>query len=96
VVKLNTAVIYCGTAVIYNGILILENLCTAVNYHSIFISLAPGANVIKLLTVVIYHHSMVIPSFCVIKLYYIGNYCGMAVIYHSIVTLEKVGLKLLW
>ena len=26
---------------------------------------------------------MVIPSFCVIKLYYLGNYCGMAVNYHG-------------
>jgi hypothetical protein len=29
--------------------------------------LAPGANDIKLFTVVIYCHSTVIPSFCVIK-----------------------------
>jgi hypothetical protein len=43
----------------------------------------PGANVIKLFTAVIYCHSMVIPSFCVIKLYYLGNYHGMAVNYHS-------------
>jgi len=28
---------------------------------------------------VIYYHSMVILSFCVIKLYYLGNYHGMAV-----------------
>ncbi len=59
-----------------------------------FIILAQGANVIKLLTAVIYHHSTVIPSFCVIKLYYLGNYCGMAVNYHSTLTLEKVGLEL--
>jgi hypothetical protein len=56
--------------------------------------LAPGDNVIKLFTPVIYHHSMVIPSFCVIKLYYFGNYCGMAVNYHGILALEKVGLEL--
>jgi hypothetical protein len=55
----------------------------------------PGANVIKI-TVVIYHHSMVIPSFCVIKLYYLGNDRGMVVNYRSILTLEKVGLKLQW
>jgi len=61
----------------------------------IFITLGPGANVIKLFTAVIYHHSMVIPSFCVIKLYYLGNYCGMAVNYCGILTLEKVGLELL-
>ncbi len=44
----------------------------------------PGANVIKLFTAVIYCHSMVIPSFCVIKLYYLGNYHGMAVNYQGI------------
>jgi hypothetical protein len=49
-----------------------------------------GANVIKLFTAVIYHHSMVILTFCVIKLYYLGNYCGMAVNYHGILTVEKV------
>jgi hypothetical protein len=54
----------------------------------------PGANVIKLFTVVIYNYSMVIPSFCVIKPYYLENYCGMAVNYHGILTLEKVGLEL--
>jgi hypothetical protein len=51
------------------------------------------ANVIKLFTAVIYHHSMVIPSFCVIKLCYSENNYGMAVNYHGILTLEKVGLK---
>jgi hypothetical protein len=35
------------------------------------------------------------PSFCVIKLYYLGNNCGMAVNYHDILTLGKVGLKIL-
>jgi hypothetical protein len=55
---------------------------------------APDVNVIKLFTVVIYYHSTVISSFCVIKLYNIGNYCGMAVNYCSISTLEKVGLEL--
>ena len=57
-----------------------------------FIGLTPGANVIKLFTAVIYHHSTVIPSFCVIKLYYLGNYHGMAVNYHGIklfITLAK-------
>jgi len=34
----------------------------------------PGPNVIKLFTTVFYCHSMVIPSFCVIKLCYLGNY----------------------
>ncbi len=54
----------------------------------------PGANVIKLFTAVIYNYSMVIPSFCVIKTYYLGNYCGISVNYHFILTLEKVGLEL--
>jgi hypothetical protein len=54
----------------------------AINYCGIcFIILGPGANVIKLFTAVIYRHSMVIPSFGVIKQHYIGNYCGMAVNY---------------
>jgi hypothetical protein len=46
-----------------------------------FIVRAIGANVIKLFTTVMYCHSMVIPSLCVIKLY--GNYGLMAVIYHG-------------
>jgi hypothetical protein len=54
----------------------------------------PGANVIKHFTAVIYHHSTVIPSFCVIKLYYVGNYIGMAVNYRSLLTLEKERLEL--
>ncbi len=55
----------------------------------------PGANVIKLFTMLIYHHSMVILLFCVIRLYYPDNNSGMAVNYHSILTLEKVGLEVL-
>jgi hypothetical protein len=55
-----------------------------------------GAYVIKLFTAVIYHHSTVIPSFCVIKLYYHGIYSGTAVNYHGLLTLEKVGLELPW
>ncbi len=51
-----------------------------------FMPLTPGANVIKLFIVVIYHHSMVKPSFCILKQNYLGNYCGMAVNYHG----EKV------
>ncbi len=54
-----------------------------------------GANVIKLFTAVIYLHSMVILSFCVIKLNYPGNYRRIAVNYHSILTLEKEGLEVL-
>jgi hypothetical protein len=63
---------------------------------------SPGVNVIKLFTTAINCHSMVIPSFCDIKLYYLGNYRGMAVNYHvknlctaviyiRILTLENVG-----
>jgi hypothetical protein len=37
---------------------------------------------------------MLIPSFYVTKLYYLGTYCEMAVNYYGILTLEKVGLKL--
>ncbi len=40
------------------------------------------ASAIKHFTTVIYCHSMVISSFCVMKL---GNYCGMAVNYQGIV-----------
>ncbi len=40
--NLNTAVIYLSIAVIYHGILILDNVFTAVNYRGIFIILAPG------------------------------------------------------
>jgi hypothetical protein len=46
--------------------------------------LCPGPDVIKLFAVVIYCHSMVMPSFCVINQNYLGNYCGMAVNYHGI------------
>jgi hypothetical protein len=43
-----------------------------------------GPNVIKLFTAVIYCHSMVIPSFCVIKQHYLGNYSRMAINYRGI------------
>jgi hypothetical protein len=52
--------------------------------HKMLVKVTPGPNVIKLFTVVIYRHSMVILSLCVIKQYYRGNYCGMAVNYHGI------------
>ena len=61
-----------------------------------FMTLTPGPNVIKLFTAAVYHHSMVIPSFGVVKIQYLGNFSGMAVNYQSILTLEKVRLKLLW
>jgi hypothetical protein len=48
VVNLNTAVIYRGTVTIYCGILAIENIGTAVNFHGIFKTLAPGVNVAKL------------------------------------------------
>jgi hypothetical protein len=69
---LNTAVIYCH-------ILTLEKEDSMVNYNSIFKPLAPNVNDIKLFTVIIYCHSMVMPPFCVINLYYLVNYSGMAV-----------------
>jgi hypothetical protein len=50
-------------------------------YRNVFIRLAPGVKVIKLFTAVIYHNSMVILSFCVIKHYYYGKYHRMAVNY---------------
>jgi hypothetical protein len=37
-----------NTVVIYSGILTLENVGTVANYCGIFITLAPGPNVIKL------------------------------------------------
>ncbi len=52
--------------------------------------LPPGTNVIELFTVVIYCHSMLTLSYCVIKLfYYLGSYYGMAVNYHGILTLKS-------
>jgi hypothetical protein len=80
----------------YRGILNLEK----VRFYFLgnlpcycFITLAPGANVIKLFTAVIYCHSMVISSFCVIKVYYLGNYHGMAVNYHGIKLFYNIGKK---
>jgi hypothetical protein len=58
-----------------------------------FVNTRPGANVIKLFTVVICCHSMVIPLFCVINLYYFGNYHGMAVNYHGIKLFYNIGQK---
>jgi hypothetical protein len=75
--------------------LTFENIGIAVNYCSIFKTLAPKANVIKLFIAGINHHFIVTLSFCVLKLYYPGNYCGIAVNCHGILTLEKLGLKVL-
>jgi hypothetical protein len=47
-------------------------------------TLTSGPNDIKLFTTVIYCHSMAIPSFCVIKQHYHGNYCRMGVYYRNI------------
>jgi hypothetical protein len=52
--------------------------------HKMSVKLTPGANVIKHFTMVIYCNTTVILSFSVIKLYYLGNYCGMAVNYCGI------------
>jgi hypothetical protein len=54
VANVNTWVIYSGTVVIYHGILTLENVGSAIIYHSISITLAPGAYVIKQFAVAIY------------------------------------------
>ena len=62
-------------------------------FFSLLLKLKPGANVIKLFTMVIYCCSMVMPSFCVIKLYYLGNYHGMTVNYHGIKLFYHIGEK---
>jgi hypothetical protein len=96
---------------------VLNDNLKNVLFHCKCQCLKPGANVIKLFTMVIYRHSMVIVSFCVIKHYYYikyhrmaVNYCGKKfynigpriqrdktslslIKYHSILTLELVGLK---
>ncbi len=41
-VKVNTDVIDCGTAVIYYGFLTLENVSTVVDWHGIFITFSQG------------------------------------------------------
>ncbi len=41
----------------------------------------PRPNLIKLFTTVIYRHSVVIPSLCVVKLYHLFSYRGMTVNY---------------
>ncbi len=46
-----------------------------------------GLNVIKLFTTVIYCHYIVIPSFCTIKQYFLGNYRGVVANYLDIVFL---------
>ncbi len=56
----------------------LESFSPNTQNSKIFVNNHRGS-VIKLFTKVIYHHSMLILSFCVIKLYYFENYRGMAV-----------------
>ena len=55
----------------------------------------PGACVIKLITAVIYLDSMVKPKFCVLNLYYLGNYLGMAVNYQGIKLFYNIHQKCL-
>jgi hypothetical protein len=43
-----------------------------------------GANVIRKLTTAIHGCCMVILSFCFIKIYYLGNYLAVAIIFHDI------------
>jgi hypothetical protein len=71
----------------------LKNVNNSLNTIIYSSSERSGANVIKLVTVVIYCHSMLIPSFCDIKLYYLNNYHGMAVNYHGIKLFYNIGLK---
>ena len=71
-----------------------DNLTNNLEVSRLPPSVPSGANVIKLFTAVIYCHSMVIPSFCVIKLYYLGNYHGIAVNYHGIKSVSYTHLTL--
>ncbi len=65
--------------------IVLATVITIANYDGhLFIVQATGPNVTKLFTAVIYCHSMVILSFCVIKQHYLGNYCGMSSNYNGI------------
>ncbi len=52
-------------------------------YSLRFVVLVPGANYIKVFTAVIYHYSMVIQSFCVVKLHYFDYYHEKAVNYNG-------------
>jgi hypothetical protein len=45
--------------------------------------MTPGGNLIKTFSTVIDNHSMVIVSFCVIKLHYFNNNHGMALNYNG-------------
>ncbi len=57
---------------------------TIIIYHpKCFYSTGQGAKAIKLFATVIYYHSMVILSICVITLYHLGNYHQMAAYDHG-------------
>jgi hypothetical protein len=43
--------------------------------------------------VVIYCHFKVIPSYCTIELFYLGNYHGIAVNYHGICVTNKISVQ---
>jgi hypothetical protein len=64
---------------------IVQASFTIVTYdrQNMFIIQATGAKAIKLFAAVNYRYFMAIMSLCVIKLYYLGNYRGMAVNYHA-------------
>jgi hypothetical protein len=63
---------------------ILATVITIINYdRKTFIVQATGVNIIKLFTMVISCHFMVMSTFCVIKLHYHGNCLGMAVYYQG-------------
>jgi hypothetical protein len=57
-------------------------------------SLPIEANVLKLFAAVVYCHFKVIPSFCVIKLYYHGNYCEIAANYYGICVTNVIKVSL--
>ena len=66
---------------LYNDVLnILPKEIIYENYYE-KLELLSEAKVVKRFTVVIYCHSMVIPSFCVMSLYYLSNNCRMAIYY---------------
>jgi len=52
--KTLATVVNLNTAIIINRILTLGNVGTMVNYYRIFITLAPGSNVMKLFTIANY------------------------------------------
>ncbi len=61
----------------------INKLAGLSNAMTVKLLLKPGANVIKHFAAVIYYHSVVTPSFCVIKQFYHRNYSRMAVNCHA-------------